>query len=104
MARPVHPLSSLTPRKRIRTSTDSADWFRHRAKAYGPATEAVIDQILRRYEIEAHGFLPCQNILRGIHLGKRDKARLEAACQQLLDRGGHASYIGIKRNHGRDHQ
>ncbi|AOT02283.1 hypothetical protein [Arthrobacter sp. U41] len=46
--------------------------------------------------MEAQGYLDCQNILES--LGKRNKARLEAACQVLLDTGqGPGTYSTIKR-------
>lgn len=46
--------------------------------------------------MEAQGYLDCQNILES--LGKRNKARLEAACQIMLDTGqGPGTYSTIKR-------
>ena len=53
----------------------------------GPATVKVIEQLLDRYQIEAQGYLDCQNILES--LGRRSTQRLEAACQALLNMGGH---------------
>src|SRR5699024_8121259 len=41
----------------------SKSWFVDRARGFGPATEAVIEQILQRHQIEAQGYLDCQNIL-----------------------------------------
>ncbi|GAA1789306.1 IS21 family transposase [Pseudarthrobacter sulfonivorans] len=74
----------------------SKRWFTDRARGFGPATEAVITGILDRHVIEAQGYLDCQNILES--LGKRNKARLEAACQVLLDTGqGPGTYSTIKR-------
>ncbi len=74
----------------------SRRWFTDRARGFGPATEAVIAGILDRHAIEAQGYLDCQNILES--LGKRNKARLEAACQVLLDTGqGPGSYSTLKR-------
>ncbi|WLQ07127.1 hypothetical protein Q8Z05_02955 [Arthrobacter oryzae] len=58
-------------------------WFTDRARGFGPATEAVIAGIINRHAVEAQGYLDCQNILES--LGKRNKARLEPACQVLLD-------------------
>jgi hypothetical protein len=55
----------------------------------------VIEQILDRHQIEAQGYLDCQNILSG--LGKANCERLEAACQELLNRGGQATYTTLKR-------
>lgn len=55
----------------------------------------VIEQILDRHMIEAQGYLDCQNILSG--LGKRNRQRLEAACQELVNRDGHATYSTLKR-------
>lgn len=72
----------------------SRAWFLSRAKAFGPATTAVIEQVLDRYEIEAHSYLDCQNIL--LTLGK-NKPKLEAACQQLLNIDASATYSTIKR-------
>lgn len=72
----------------------SRSWFLSRANAFGPATTAVIEQVLDRYEIEAQSYLDCQNILGA--LGK-NKAKLEAACQQLLNVRGSATYSTIKR-------
>ncbi|MEW1982079.1 IS21 family transposase [Citricoccus sp. NPDC079358] len=74
----------------------SKRWFTDRARGFGPATEAVIAGIIDRHVIEAQGYLDCQNILES--LGKRNKQRLEAACQVLLDTGqGPGTYSTIKR-------
>ncbi|WFP16208.1 IS21 family transposase [Citricoccus muralis] len=73
----------------------SRDWFIRRAAAFGPATVEIITAVLDRHKIEAQGYLECQNILES--LGKRDKQRLEAACTQLANLGGYASYSGLKR-------
>jgi hypothetical protein len=72
----------------------SRTWFLGRANAIGPATTAVIEQVLDRYEIEAQSYLDCQNILGA--LGK-NKPKLEAACQQLLNINASATYSTIKR-------
>lgn len=55
----------------------------------------VIEQVLDRQTIEAQGYLDCQNILSG--LGKQNRQRLEAACQELVNRGGYATYTTLKR-------
>lgn len=73
----------------------SRRWFVDRAAAFGPATVQVIEQILDRHQIEAQGYLDCQNILAT--LGKKNKAKLEAACQQLLNMRGYPTYSMIKR-------
>ena len=73
----------------------SRRWFTDRARSFGPATVAVIEQILDRHQIEAQGYLDCQNILAG--LGKQNRERLEAACQELINRGGQATYTTLKR-------
>lgn len=73
----------------------SRDWFTRRAGSFGPATVAVITQILDRNQIEAQGYLDCQNILET--LGRKNKQRLEAAAVQLLNVGGYASYSSLKR-------
>ncbi len=73
----------------------SRRWFTDRARSFGPATVQVIEQILDRNKIEAQGYLDCQNILNG--LGKRNRERLEAACQELVNRSGHATYTMLKR-------
>lgn len=73
----------------------SRRWFTDRARSFGPATVQVIEQILDRHAIEAQGYLDCQNILGG--LGKKNRDRLEAACQELVNRGGHATYTTLKR-------
>lgn len=72
----------------------SRSWFLGRANAIGPATTTVIEQVLDRYEIEAQSYLDCQNILSA--LGK-NKPKLEAACQQLLNISASATYSTIKR-------
>ena len=72
----------------------SRRWFIDRASTIGPATAIVIEQVLDRYEIEAQSYLDCQNILGT--LGK-NKQKLEAACQQLLNMRGSATYSTIKR-------
>ncbi|MDN5764000.1 MAG: IS21 family transposase [Microlunatus sp.] len=73
----------------------SRRWFTDRARSFGPATVAVIEAILDRHAIEAQGYLDCQNILSG--LGKANRERLEAACQELLNNGGPGTYTRIKR-------
>lgn len=73
----------------------SRRWFTDRARSFGPATVAVIEQVLDRQAIEAQGYLDCQNILNG--LGNRNRERLEAACQELVNRSGHATYTTLKR-------
>lgn len=73
----------------------SRAWFTDRARSFGPGTVQVIEQILDRHQIEAQGYLDCQNILNG--LGNRNRERLEAACQELVNRGGHATYTTLKR-------
>lgn len=73
----------------------SREWFCRRAAVFGRATVDVIEQVLDRHEIEAQGYLDCQNILNT--LGKRNKPRLEAACQELLNRGGYPTYTTLKR-------
>lgn len=73
----------------------SRRWFTDRARSFGPATVQVIEQILDRQKIEAQGYLDCQNILSG--LGKQNRERLEAACQELINRSGHATYTTLKR-------
>ncbi|HET8961776.1 IS21 family transposase [Nocardioides sp.] len=73
----------------------SRRWFTDRARSFGPATVTVIEQILDRHAIEAQGYLDCQNILSG--LGKANRERLEAACQELLNNRSQASYTTLKR-------
>lgn len=73
----------------------SRRWFTDRARSFGPATVEVIEQILDRQKIEAQGYLDCQNVLSG--LGKHNRERLEAACQELINRGGQATYTTLKR-------
>ena len=73
----------------------SRRWFTDRARSFGPATVEVIEQILDRHQIEAQGYLDCQNILNG--LGKQNRERLEAACQELVNRSGLATYTTLKR-------
>ena len=73
----------------------SRRWFTDRARSFGPATVQVIEQILDQQKIEAQGYLDCQNILNG--LGKRNRERFEAACQELANRGGHPTYTTLKR-------
>jgi transposase len=73
----------------------SRHWFTDRARSVGPATVAVIEQILDSQTIEAQGYLACQNILDG--LGKNNRERLEVACQDLLNRRAHPTYSTLKR-------
>ncbi len=73
----------------------SRRWFTDRARSFGPATVRVIEQILDRHAIEAQGYLDCQNVLTG--LGKQNRERLEAACQELINRGGQPTYTTLKR-------
>ncbi|MDY7540985.1 IS21 family transposase [Cryobacterium sp. 5B3] len=72
----------------------SRRWFTDRARSFGPATVTVIEQILDSQAIEAQGYLACQNILDG--LGKNNRQRLDAACQELLNRHGHPTYTTLK--------
>ena len=73
----------------------SRQWFLDLARGFGPATVDVINQVLDRHKIEAQGYLDCQNILTG--LGKKNKARLEAASQKMLALGGYPTYSSLKR-------
>ena len=73
----------------------SRQWFTDRAKAFGPATTTVIGQLLDQRGIEEQGYLECQNILET--LGRKNKQRLEAACQTLVNMAGHPSYSMLKR-------
>lgn len=73
----------------------SPKWFLDRARPFGPATVTVIEMILERPKIQAQAFLDCQNILSG--LGKSNRQRLEAACQQVLNRHGYPTYTTLKR-------
>lgn len=73
----------------------SRQWFVRRAEAYGPTTVNVIEQLIDGRALEAQGFLDCRNVLDG--LGKHNKERLEAACQQIVDTGMTPSYTAIKR-------
>ncbi|WP_198416613.1 IS21 family transposase [Cryobacterium ruanii] len=73
----------------------SRRWFTDRARSVGPATVTVIEQILDSQAIEAQGYLSCQNILDG--LGKNNRERLEAACQELVNRSAHPTYSTLKR-------
>ena len=72
----------------------SRAWFVNRANSIGPATTEVVEQLLNRCAIEAQGYLECQNILGT--LGK-NRAKLEAASQQLLTMRGTPSYSTLKR-------
>ena len=54
-----------------------------------------IEQILDRHAIEAQGYLDAQNILNG--LGKRNRQRLEAACQEIVNRNAYPTYTTVKR-------
>jgi len=73
----------------------SRTWFLNRARSVGPATVTVIETVLDRPKIEAQSYLDCQNILMG--LGKKNKQRLEAACQLLLNQHGYPTYTTLKR-------
>ncbi|WP_299165561.1 Mu transposase domain-containing protein [uncultured Arthrobacter sp.] len=74
----------------------SRQWFLDRARGFGPAIGKVIEQTLDRHAIEAQAYLDCQNILET--LSKRNKQRLEAAFQVLLNNGQDVgSYSTIKR-------
>ncbi|MBB2997509.1 IS21 family transposase, partial [Paeniglutamicibacter cryotolerans] len=73
----------------------SRNWFLERARGFGPATVEVIEMLLDRAAIEAQAYLDCQNILMG--LGKRNRTRLEAACQQVVNQHGYPTYTTLKR-------
>lgn len=85
----------VPPRHRDVDGLWSRRWFVDRAAAFGPATVAAIEQILDRHQIEAQGYLDCQNILET--LGRKNKQKLEAACQQLANMRGYATYSTLKR-------
>lgn len=70
-------------------------WFVHRARSFGSATVTVIESILDRHAIEAQAYLDCQNIL--MTLGKSNKQRLEAACQEIINQQGYPTYTTLKR-------
>ena len=53
----------------------SRRWFTDRARSFGPATVTVIEQILDRHQIEAQGYLDCQNILSGLGKANRERSR-----------------------------
>ena len=61
----------VPPQHRDVSGLWSRRWFTDRAASFGPATEAVIGQVLDRHQIEAQGYLDCQNILET--LGKRNR-------------------------------
>jgi len=73
----------------------SRSWFIDRARRIGPATEQVITQAIDRKQIEAQAYQDCQNILT--HLAKKGHARLEAACQQVLNMRATPTYSTIAR-------
>ncbi|WP_449373457.1 Mu transposase domain-containing protein [Arthrobacter psychrolactophilus] len=52
-------------------------------------------RLVDRRVIEAQGYLDCQNILES--LGKKNKQKLEAACQDLVNMRGYPSYSTLKR-------
>ena len=85
----------VPPQHREVSGLWSRRWFVDRAAAHGPATAAVIEQVLDRHQIEAQGYLDCQNILEA--LGRRNRAKLEAACQQLLNMRAQPTYSTLKR-------
>ncbi len=85
----------VPPQHREVSGLWSRRWFTDRAASFGPATVTVIEQVLDRHEIEAQGHLDCQNILET--LGRKNKPKLEAACQQLLNVGAHPTYSTLKR-------
>lgn len=87
--------SHVPPQHRNIDGLWSRPWFTDRATAFGPATVAVIEAILDRHQIEAQGYLDCQNILST--LGKNQKQKLEAACQQLSNMHGYPTYSTLKR-------
>jgi len=73
----------------------SRSWFIDRARRIGPATEQVITQAIDRKQIEAQAYQDCQNILTP--LAKKGHARLEAACQQVLNMRATPTYSTIAR-------
>ncbi|MHA7245174.1 Mu transposase domain-containing protein, partial [Paeniglutamicibacter antarcticus] len=70
------------------------DWFLNRARNFGPATVAVMTQVLDRSTIEAQAFLACRNILT--ELGGK-KTSLEETCQEMLNINGYPTYTSLKR-------
>jgi len=85
----------VPPQHRTIDGLWSRRWFLDLARGFGPATVRVVEQVLDRHKIEAQGYLDCQNILSG--LGKRNRSRLEAACQQVVNQGLYPTYTTIKR-------
>ena len=55
----------------------------------------VIEQVLDRHQVQAQGYLDCPNILAT--LGKKNKQKREAACQQLINMRGYPTYSTLKR-------
>jgi transposase len=85
----------VPPQHRQVSGLWSRRWFTDRAASFGPATVSVIEAVLNRHDIEAQGYLDAQNILET--LGRRNKPKLEAACQQLLNVGAYPTYSTLKR-------
>lgn len=73
----------------------SRQWFTARAAGCGSATTEVIEQILDRHQIEAQRYWGCQNILGA--LGRNNRARLEADCQELLNSRRYPTSTTLKR-------
>jgi len=85
----------VPPRQRNVDGLWSRRWFTDRAAAFGPATGQVIEQVLDRHQVQAQGYLDCQNILATV--GKKNKQKLEAPCQQLINMRGYPTYSTLKR-------
>ena len=85
----------VSPQHRNIDGLWSRQWFTDRARSFGPATVAVVEQILDGQPIEAEGYLACQNILDG--LGKNNRERLEASCRELVNHRAHPTYTTLKR-------
>jgi transposase len=70
-------------------------YFQRWAGSVGHACRSLIDGVLASKAIQEQAFVPCANILGLSKRGKRDI--LEAACAQVNELGGVASYTRVKQ-------
>ncbi|WP_284522963.1 Mu transposase domain-containing protein [Corynebacterium aquatimens] len=74
----------------------STPYFVREAAKVGPATQAVIEEMIAAKPIAAQAYQSCRNVL---NLGKHNKPVLEAACQRLVDTSANrraATYTAVK--------
>jgi transposase len=99
---PLHGRHTTIPGHMPSSHRRYADWtptrLRREAAAIGPATAALVEQILQAKPHPEQGFRACLGILRLVRAWSAE--RVEAACQRGVDIGArsYSSIVSILRN------